>query len=162
MLMRYTAWANSVLYESLQTMPEHVLRSPRPGRPGGILGVLGHILVVSSIWKAHLTDVAHGHKTRQLQVALPLEELRQQQWELDHWYSVFAQQQAAETFARPIEFSFVDGSKGRMQASQMLAHVANHATYHRGYVADMIYEAGGIPPTMDIPVFIRHELVPCG
>ncbi len=37
----------------------------------------------------------------------------------------------------------------------MLLHIANHKTYHRGYVADMLYESGLRPPTMDLPVFLR-------
>jgi len=157
MLMRYTDWANRMLYQALEPLPEQAVCEPKPGRPGGIMGVMGHIFVVGSIWKAHMTGVAHGYESRQLPVAVPLEELRLRQAQLDRWYTEFAQLQTPQALAKPIDFLFVDGGKGRMQIGQMLAHVANHATYHRGYVADMLYEAGGAPPTMDIPVFVRHE-----
>jgi uncharacterized damage-inducible protein DinB len=42
-----------------------------------------------------------------------------------------------------------------MTVEEMLLHVSNHGTYHRGYVADMMYDSGLKPPTMDLPVFIR-------
>lgn len=29
----------------------------------------------------------------------------------------------------------------------------NHATYHRGHIADMMYQPGITPPTTDLPVF---------
>jgi uncharacterized damage-inducible protein DinB len=42
-----------------------------------------------------------------------------------------------------------------MRGDEMLLHVVNHSTYHRGYVADMLYESGSRPPTLDLPVFLR-------
>jgi uncharacterized damage-inducible protein DinB len=33
--------------------------------------------------------------------------------------------------------------------------VINHKTYHRGFVADMLCQAGVRPPVMDLPVFLR-------
>jgi len=37
----------------------------------------------------------------------------------------------------------------------MLLHIVNHKTYHRGVVADMLYQAKSKPPVMDLPVFLR-------
>jgi len=42
-----------------------------------------------------------------------------------------------------------------MTCGEMLLHVVNHGTYHRGLVADMMYQAGVTPPTTDLPVFLR-------
>lgn len=154
-LMRYTAWANALLYDALAAAPGELVATARPGRPAGILGVLGHIQVVGLIWKGHLTGQAHGFTSRQLADPAPLPRLRDRQAELDRWYMDFAGSQSGEQLARAIDFSFVDGGRGRMSAGDMLMHVGNHATYHRGYVADMLYESGIAPPTMDLPVFIR-------
>ena len=38
-----------------------------------------------------------------------------------------------------------------------LLHVANHATYHRGYVAVIMYQAGVPPPTNDLRVFLKRS-----
>jgi uncharacterized damage-inducible protein DinB len=87
----------------------------------------GHIHVVARIWKGHL----------------------------DGWYSEFAGELPAARRDGTINFKFVDGGSGTMTPEEMLLHVANHGTYHRGYIADMMYEAGLKPPTMDLPVFLR-------
>ena len=42
-----------------------------------------------------------------------------------------------------------------MTRGDMLLHVVNHKTYHRGYVADMLCQVPARPPTMDLPVFLR-------
>lgn len=57
--------------------------------------------------------------------------------------------------AHVVDFQFVGGTPGTMTRGDMLLHVANHKTYHRGYVAEMLYQKGLKPPTMDLPVFLR-------
>lgn len=155
-LTRYTAWANGVLYDALRDVPPATFSEPRPGRPTGMAGVLGHIYVVGLIWKAHLTGQEHGFKTRQLDAPLPLDELQRRQSDLDLWYVEFADAQSADSLARDIAFTFVDGGAGVMTVDDMLLHVVNHGTYHRGFVADMLYEMGSRPPVMDLPVHVRH------
>ena len=48
-LTGYTAWANDLVYQELSAVAEDILSAPRQGRPGGALGVLGHIYVVGLI-----------------------------------------------------------------------------------------------------------------
>jgi uncharacterized damage-inducible protein DinB len=43
-----------------------------------------------------------------------------------------------------------------MARRDILLHVANHATYHRGNVASMMYQADTPPPTTDLPVFLKR------
>jgi uncharacterized damage-inducible protein DinB len=43
-----------------------------------------------------------------------------------------------------------------MTRRDILLHVANHGTYHRGNVAAMMYQAGVAPPTTDLPVFLKR------
>lgn len=154
-LARYTAWANGLLYDSLAALDADMLARPRPGRPAGVIGVLGHLYVVGRIWQGHLTAQPHGFTTRNLDPSPELPELRQLQAALDDWYVRFASGLSSGQAASAIDFRFVDGGAGRMTAEEMVLHVVDHGTYHRGYIADMLYEAGSKPPTMDLPVFIR-------
>jgi len=54
-----------------------------------------------------------------------------------------------------VHFQFVGGGTGVMSREDMIIHVVNHATYHRGFVGDMFYQAGAVLPANDYPVFIR-------
>jgi uncharacterized damage-inducible protein DinB len=54
-----------------------------------------------------------------------------------------------------VHFTFVDGGEGAMTRGDMLLHTVNHKTFHRGYVADMMYQVPARPPSMDLPVFLR-------
>lgn len=155
MLLRYTAWADAKLYESLESAHPDVISAPRPGRPAGLSGTLSHIYAVDLIWKAHLEGTDHGFKTRNLDEPLPLAQLSAKQAAIDRWYVDHADGLPETALAQVVDFRFVDGGPGSLSRADMLLHVVNHKTYHRGYVADMLYESGLRPPTMDLPVFLR-------
>jgi uncharacterized damage-inducible protein DinB len=42
-----------------------------------------------------------------------------------------------------------------MTRVEILQHLVNHTTYHRGAVAQMMYEASSRPPTTDLTVYLR-------
>jgi uncharacterized damage-inducible protein DinB len=43
-----------------------------------------------------------------------------------------------------------------MTRGQILLHVINHTTYHRGFVADLFFQVPARPPTTDLPVYLRE------
>lgn len=155
MLARYTAWADTRLHDALAELTAGQLCAARPGRPQGMNGILAHICAVDQIWKGHLENRPHGFTTRNFDPVPDFDELRRMQQELDRWYVAHADAQNDTALEQVIEFHFVDGGAGAMQRGDMLLHVVNHKTYHRGYLADMLYEIGLKPPTMDLPVFLR-------
>jgi len=42
-----------------------------------------------------------------------------------------------------------------MTREEILRHVVNHSTYHRGFVGDMLYQVPASSPANDLPVFLR-------
>jgi uncharacterized damage-inducible protein DinB len=155
LLTRYNAWANARLYEALATLTPGELAAPRNPGASSMLSVLGHAWVVDRIWQAHLEGRAHGHSSRQAEGDLVLSSLRQAQAQLDGWYVACADGLDAARLEEVVHFRFVDGGTGAMRRGDIVLHVVNHKTYHRGYVADMLYQAGRRPPVMDLPVFLR-------
>ena len=49
-------------------------------------------------------------------------------------------------------FIVAEGSGG-----DILLHVVNHGTYHRGHVASMMHTHGVMAPTTDFPVFLKSR-----
>ena len=41
-----------------------------------------------------------------------------------------------------------------MTRRDILLHVVNHATYHRGWIADMFFQVPARNPTTDLPVYL--------
>jgi uncharacterized damage-inducible protein DinB len=88
-----------------------------------------------------------------------LDELISMQFDSDNWYIDYANVLTLQMHDESLVFSFVDGGKGEMTRGDMLLHVVNHKTYHRGYVAQMMYESSYRPPAIDLPVFLRDAFI---
>jgi uncharacterized damage-inducible protein DinB len=57
---------------------------------------------------------------------------------------------------RVIEYKLISGQPGASVFWQMLQHVVNHASYHRGQVTTMLRQLGTAPPkSMDLIAFYR-------
>jgi uncharacterized damage-inducible protein DinB len=155
MLTRYSEWANARLFGALNTFSGAGAEQSRMTQLESMLKTLNHAYVVDLIWKAHLEGKPHGFKSRTPDVPLPQEELRIAQEEADRWYVQYADHLSDAAHDYVVRFKFVDGGAGAMTRGDMLLHVVNHKTYHRGYVAEMLYRAESRPPVMDLPVFLR-------
>ncbi|POZ62778.1 DinB family protein [Chromobacterium alticapitis] len=155
MLTRYSAWANRRLFDTLAALPSEQLQQPRATIFGTILSTLNHNLVVDRIWQAHLTRQPHGYASRNTEATPSLAELDAAQSDLDRWYVEYADMLDAAGHDEALDFRFVDGGEGRMRRGDMLLHIVNHKNYHRGFVADMLYQIPATPPTTDLPVYLR-------
>jgi uncharacterized damage-inducible protein DinB len=108
------------------------------------------------VWRAHLEGRPHGFTTRNPESCPGFAELRVAQAEMDAWYVGYAETLDAAGCEQELHFEFIGGNPGCMTRHDMLLHVVNHTTYHRGHVADMMYQLHAHPPTTDLPVFLRN------
>jgi uncharacterized damage-inducible protein DinB len=155
-LTRYNAWANRLLFEAVAALPEQEALKPRPGAFRNMVHTLNHIYVIDRIFRAHLEGREHGYTARNTADHPALTELWRAQQEIDAWYVATYDAMPEQELGRKLEFTFVGGGQGAMTRSEILLHLVNHTTYHRGNVASMIYQVPGArPPTTDLPVFLR-------
>ena len=155
MLTRYSAWANSLLYLALGELPEDELTKPRQIVFGNLMRTLNHVYSIDLVWRAHLEGKPHGFTTRNPDLHGSFSELRVAQATLDGWYLRHAEEMSDRVGEEFVEFTFIGGGEGAMTRGDILLHVVNHTTYHRGHIADMLYHLHISPPTTDLPVFLR-------
>jgi len=59
---------------------------------------------------------------------------------------------------RDLDYRLLNGTPGRSSIAQMLQHVVNHASYHRGQVTTMLRQLGASPAkSMDMIAFFRER-----
>ncbi|HEX3912332.1 MAG TPA: DinB family protein [Steroidobacteraceae bacterium] len=156
MLTRYSAWANSLLYLALGELPENELSKPRQIVFGNLIRTLNHVYIIDLVWRAHLEGKSHGFKTRNPDLHGTFSELRAAQATLDSWYMRHAEEMSDRLGEEIVEFTFIGGGDGAMTRGDILLHVVNHTTYHRGHIAAMMQQIPAQPPTTDLPVFLRN------
>lgn len=154
-LTRYKAWADGVFLSVIATLPESELVAPRPIYFGSIIRTLNHSYTMDFVWQSHLLGKSHGLTTRNPADHPAIQDLVASQRQMDAWYVDYADSLSHDQLDEMVEFEFIGGGIGAMSRGDILLHVVNHTTYHRGHVADMLYHLNIFPPTTDLPVFLR-------
>jgi uncharacterized damage-inducible protein DinB len=155
-LTRYRAWADRLLYQSLAAMPGSSLTREQPIVFGSILRTLNHVHCMDQVWKAHLEGVTHGFTSRNPDDCPAFDMLRDAQTSTNDWYIDLAETLDEQAWDETIHFTFIGGGQGAMRRGDIALHVVNHATYHRGHIAMMMYGMSTPPPPTDLPVFLRE------
>ena len=155
MLTRYNAWANTVFFDAVRALPEGEATKPRQTLFKNIVHTLNHIYVIDHMFQAHLQGRPHGYEARNTATTPPLEELRAAQRALDQWYIDWSDGMTDATLDEKVSFTFVGGGEGVMTRGQILLHLVNHTSYHRGFAGDLFHQIPVKPPTTDLTVFLR-------
>jgi uncharacterized damage-inducible protein DinB len=154
-LTRYNAWANELIFAAVAGLPEGEAVKPRRSVFRNMVHTLNHNYVIDRIFQAHLEGRSHGYTARNTPDHPPLAELWRAQRDLDRWYIDWADRIGDDALGEKVKFTFVGGGEGAMARGEILQHLVNHTSYHRGFVAQMIYDVPARPPTTDLTVFLR-------
>jgi uncharacterized damage-inducible protein DinB len=157
MLTRYKAWADELFLPAVAAVPAAELTAPRPIVFGSLIRILNHVHAMDYVWQCHLQGKPHGLATRNPEHCPSIEELIAMQRRMDAWYVEYADAIGDEQLAQDVSLEFIGGGTGIMSRRDILLHVVNHTTYHRGHAADILYGIGVSPPTSDLPVFLREQ-----
>lgn len=157
MLTRYKAWADDVFLSVVSTVPITELTAPRPIIFGSLIRTLNHSYAMDHVWQSHLLGKPHGLTTRNPEHCPDMAQLARSQRAIDDWYVDYASSLPASRLSESVAFEFIGGGHGSMTRRDILLHVVNHATYHRGHAADILYHLDVFPPTTDLPVFLQQR-----
>jgi uncharacterized damage-inducible protein DinB len=155
-LIRYNDWANERMMEAIRSVSEESRRSPITSSFGSLRETLGHMVSAEWIWLQRWNGqspatapgwVASDSTDRFLE---RLADIRKQRltwlWELDE-----------AAFEKPIEYSNLAGNTYRNSLADLIRHVVNHSTYHRGQLATQLRQLGQVPPSTDFIVYRREQ-----
>lgn len=154
MLARYSQWANEVIYDVVANLPEAAIVGPQETTFGSVLHALGHNYAVGAIFQAHLQQRDHSFTTRRVPDTTTFAALRAMQRELDAWYVTWTDEIEQDELDVAVRFRFIDGSEGLMTRRQMLLHVVNHYTFHRGFIVDTLRRMSTTVPATDLTVYL--------
>jgi uncharacterized damage-inducible protein DinB len=144
------------MFDAVAALPADEATKERTSLFKNMVHTLNHNYVIDAIWRAHLEGRAHGYTARNTADHPPLAELARQQQAMDAWYVATFDALGAPALDEKVNFTLIGGNAGAMTRYEILQHVVNHTSYHRGFVCAMFFEVPARPPTMDLPVFLRE------
>ena len=155
MLTRYNQWANKLIFDAVAALPEGEATKPRVSLFKNMVHMLNHNYVIDRIFQAHLEGRPHGYAARNTADHPPLSELWRSQQEIDAWYIAWSDSLTSAAIDEQVSFTYVGGGEGDLSRGEILLHIVNHTTYHRGFVGEMIYGLKLRAPTTDLTVYLR-------
>jgi uncharacterized damage-inducible protein DinB len=148
--LRYSAWASHKLIEAVRSIPDADFDKPVGVSHSSLQGTLAHILWGDWLWFTRV--VGPMEKPGQTREAL------ETVWPdiLDKWIT-WAERASDADIQRTVEYtSLLDGKVARTPAWQIIMHVVNHATLHRGQAMAMLRQMGIAPPHTDLMNYYRE------
>jgi len=154
-LAAYNRWANEAVYGAVAALPAGEFEKPRQAFFGSIQGTLNHILVADRSWRARIEEVAPPALTLDQILYADFADLRAARIEEDARLIDLCAGLTEERIAGDLSYRNMAGKPFTTPLSEVLGHLFNHQTHHRGQVHDMLSQAGVEPPALDLIYFTR-------
>ncbi|GGH77655.1 putative damage-inducible protein DinB [Pullulanibacillus pueri] len=160
-LYGYHKWANQRIFKHLKSLPEGIDEKEVQSVFPSIAEVLSHIYRVDQIWfsvmKGEAFDetmevVARVQKEIKGKNLIQIEEMYQN---VSEAFQAFLEDQ--DNLDKIIECAHPEFGRLETPLSQLVQHVVNHGTYHRGNITAMLRQMGyaGVPTDY---IFYLYEL----
>ncbi|MBM3619812.1 MAG: damage-inducible protein DinB [Alphaproteobacteria bacterium] len=152
----YNQWANARLYDAVAKLPDVEYRKPRQSFFKSIHGTLNHLLVADRIWLSRIEPP---------QVAMPLNSilyedfaaLRMAREAEDRRVVSLVGAMTTETLSGDLVYTNNSGAAFTTPMAQVLAHLFNHQTHHRGQAHDQLSQTDVAPPELDLMYYLRRR-----
>jgi uncharacterized damage-inducible protein DinB len=153
--LAYSAWASQRLLDAVAQIPSGELTRDFQTADRTVIGTLAHVFAADRIWLARVTGATSGEFITDADRQLPV---LQKDWpELHARWQQWAGQLTDESVRSIVEFKDTKGNPHRLLLWQIILHVVNHGTHHRGQVSGFLRTMGHTPPPLDLSFFYREQ-----
>jgi uncharacterized damage-inducible protein DinB len=151
----YSRWASARLIEAASTLTREELVRDFATADKSVLGTMVHIFGADRVWLGRVRGAGPGTRPgpefNDLAVLDPA-------WRgvLDEWLA-WASAMADSDFEPDLSYHDLKGNAWRTPLWQVVLHLVNHATHHRGQAAGFLRSMGHVPPALDLIAFYRSR-----
>jgi uncharacterized damage-inducible protein DinB len=155
-LYEYDAWANARTLKACAALtPEQFTRN-LGNSFGSVRDTLVHILGAQMVWIVRLTGGAPAGMPSP-EGYPDLASVRAKWGETEPTLQAYVSALKPEDVGRTLEYRNLKGILFRDQIGNILQHLANHGSYHRGQVTTLLRQLGAAPVSTDLIGFYRER-----
>jgi uncharacterized damage-inducible protein DinB len=146
MMANYNEWANARLFRMAQTLEDGLYRKNVGAYFRSLHGTLNHLLVADRIWMHRLTG--RGSHPEKLDAILfeDFSSLHAARVVEDRRITTFVQSLDEAAFEEMWDYKTLNGTPYQQRRREILAHVFNHETHHRGQAHAILTGLGVTEP----------------
>ncbi|MBL9035047.1 MAG: damage-inducible protein DinB [Rhodospirillaceae bacterium] len=158
-LAAYNRWANEKIYDAVGSLPARAFAAPRVGFFPSLARTLNHILVGDSFWMGRLDGSGTPPGLTRLDQILHEEfaALRAARAAMDQRIVAFVDGLSEQRIGETLVYKTTTGVAQETPVDQVLTHVFNHQTHHRGQAHAMLSSTEVAPPPLDLIYFLREH-----
>jgi uncharacterized damage-inducible protein DinB len=154
LMLDYHYWARDRVLDALEPLPVELYERDLGSSFKSIRETVTHIFAAEWVWHERW----QGRSPTALLPAdrFPTRAALRSAWS-DHEQQMraFVEQLGAEV-DRVLGYTLMNGQSGSSTVGQMVQHVVNHASYHRGQITTMLRQLGAEPPkSLDLITYYR-------
>ena len=155
-LFDYNYWANDRLLRAAANLSHAQFVARVLPSHNSLRGTLVHVMSAEWIWLSRWRGTS---PTAMLsEDSLPTLEAVRERWQQQKRnLRAFLATQNDESLERVVHYSNTQGAARAFPLWQLMAHLVNHGTQHRGEAAAMLTELGHSPGDMDLILFLQER-----
>ncbi len=157
MHLNYTSWASARLMEAVRDLSDTELRQDFGTADKTLIGTLVHIFGADRIWlsrvQGHSSELVPGPEYHDPAVLQPAWKSIRDGWE--SW----ANGMSDGDLQREISYHDLRRNPWHTPLWQVVLHVVNHGTHHRGQAAGFLRSMGHVPPPLDLVAVLSVSIL---
>jgi len=153
-LFAYSAWANGLVFDAAGALPPEQLSAAIASSFPSVRATLGHIAGTESVWLRRWRGESPASAPAWANDSL-LPELRSRLAAVEAEREEYLAQLGDSDLARVVEYRRFSGEAHADRLADLVRHVVNHSTYHRGQAATQLRHLGVKPPGTDFILYLR-------
>ena len=151
--LEFMKWADDTLFAALSTAPHDQLTQDRGSSFKSLFDTLNHVYLAELVWFKRIQG-QHDTKIADLESPPDLTALGQAWPSLHQSWIDWSRPLSLEDWTKPMILRSPQG-EFPLPHWQLVMHLVNHGSYHRGQLATMLRQAGIKPPGTDLITFYR-------
>jgi len=151
--LAYSAWASRRLVDAAANLTADELTRDFSTSDKNVIGTLAHVFAGDRVWLSRVKGETPGPfitpEDRRLEVLQNAWPPLQQRWNL------FTDSLSDQDVLATISYKDTKGNAYQSALWQILLHLVNHGTHHRGQVSGFLRSMGQTPPPVDLIAYYR-------
>lgn len=154
-LFVYNRWANLRVLDAAAALDDERLRRDLGSSFPSVLATLAHIVASDWVWLRRWAGESPTGPPADWDLS-GLEAVRSKWDEIEAERAGVLDALDDDALAREVAYRSTNGTPYTSRMDDMLRHVVNHATYHRGQVTTMLRQLGAAPVATDLIAYYRE------
>jgi uncharacterized damage-inducible protein DinB len=154
-LYAYNTWANHRVVDACALLSPAQFTENLHSSFASVQDTLVHIMLAEWLWLERWLGRSPGFPSEHFPDRASL---RARWQEIEGDLDTFVHKLSTADLDRVVEYKNTKGHSFSNPMWQMLQHLVNHGTYHRGQITTMLRQLGATPLTTDLIAFYREQV----